>query len=79
MEIIAPSTLLIIAPIIPNTIDTKIKTIQLNTTNHQYSERGARPCIDAYLSRQVFTESDKVIVLCIMPQSKTKIQTEATI
>ena len=62
MVITAPSILLIIAPTKPNTIETKIRTSQLNTTNHQYSERGARPCIDAYLSKQIFTESNNVII-----------------
>ena len=75
----APSAEFIIAPITPNTTDTKKRTSHLNTINHQYSERGARPCVDAYLSKQDFTESDNVMTQHIMPQSGFKIiQTEAT-
>lgn len=58
----APISLLIMAPINPNRMETPTITIQLKTTNHQYSERGARPLIVAYLSKQDLTDSENVII-----------------
>ena len=49
-------------PISPKIAATTIKTSQLKKTNHQYSDRGARPRIVAYLSKHTFTESDSVII-----------------
>lgn len=39
------------------------KNEPIKKTNHQYSERGARPFIVAYLSKHTLIESDSVIIV----------------